>query len=190
MRSNFLTGIFANSLAQETYDADLAGLGWSLSKSSSGYTLTCSGYSDRLADLALKVLTDFCNIDGDDKTFLQETHFSTTKDRVVRGLQSFFESKRADSLAFYYRDLLLSYRSGGADKNLEIAEGMTLEDVVEQHRSIWRDNNLALECLYSGNVSEKEAKDFFDQAKEIIQGTRTISQQKRSERSSWVPGEL
>ena len=37
MQSNFITNIFADALAQETYDSYLAGLGWSLSKSSSGF---------------------------------------------------------------------------------------------------------------------------------------------------------
>ena len=55
IRSRFLTSLFADAQAQETYDAYIAGLGFTLSKSSSGFTLTVSGYSDRLSDFALKV---------------------------------------------------------------------------------------------------------------------------------------
>ncbi len=180
MRSNFVTGIFADSLAQETYDADLAGLGWSLSKSSSGYTLSCHGYSDRLSHLALKLLSDFC---GD--SFIKETHFYSTQDKIVRGLESYFESRRADSLAVYYRDLLLTSRSGGVEENLEFAKDLSMKDIVDHHRSVLTDEDIFVECLYSGNVSSKEAKNFFHQAMEIIGKT---SNEKSSNFRGWVPG--
>lgn len=59
IHSSMLSGLFSQALKQETYDAELAGLSWSFSTGSSGITLCCAGYSDRLPDLALKVLTDF-----------------------------------------------------------------------------------------------------------------------------------
>lgn len=54
--SSILSGAFNEAMAQETYDAELAGLYWSLSLGSSGVKLSCFGFSDRLPDLALKVL--------------------------------------------------------------------------------------------------------------------------------------
>mmetsp|Transcript_13269 Transcript_13269/g.27085 ORF Transcript_13269/g.27085 Transcript_13269/m.27085 type:complete len:1231 (+) Transcript_13269:234-3926(+) len=183
MRSNFVTGIFADSLAQETYDADLAGLGWSLSKSSSGYTLSCHGYSDRLSHLALKLLSDFCS-----DSFIKETHFSSNQDKIVRGLESYFESRRADSLAVYYRDLLLTSRSGGVEENLEYAKGLSMKDIVDHHRSVWTDEGMFVECLYSGNVSSEEAKDFFEQAMGIIGTARSHLCEKSSQFRGWVPG--
>ena len=59
VQSAILTSSFAEALAQETYDAAVAGLGWSLSKSPSGLTLTCSGYSEHISELALTVLRHF-----------------------------------------------------------------------------------------------------------------------------------
>mmetsp|Transcript_18585 Transcript_18585/g.40225 ORF Transcript_18585/g.40225 Transcript_18585/m.40225 type:complete len:1247 (-) Transcript_18585:1784-5524(-) len=193
MQSNFLTNIFADSLAQDTYDAYLAGLGWSLSKSSSGFTLSCSGYSDRLSDLAIKLLTDFCHTGGSgDETFLKQSHFETTKDKVVRGLKSYFESRRADSLALYYRNLLLSSKGEGIESNLELAEAMTLADVAKQHDCIWTDEDMTIEVLYTGNVSQKEAEAFFGKATGIIERTQSRVLQKRAgptnKCSPWVPG--
>ena len=106
-----------------------------MSASSSGLTLSCSGYSDRLTDFALKLLTDFCQ----GKPFLKESHFITAKDKIVRGLKGYFESSRADTLAFHYRNLLLSSKGGGVKNNLELAEGMTLTDVARQQQNIWAD---------------------------------------------------
>ena len=54
--SSLLSGCFSEALAQETYDAELAGSYWSLSLGSSGIRLYSFGFSDRLPDLALKVL--------------------------------------------------------------------------------------------------------------------------------------
>jgi insulysin len=56
LQSSILSGLFSEAMAQETYDADLAGLYWSLTLGGSGIRLHCSGFSDRLPDLALKIM--------------------------------------------------------------------------------------------------------------------------------------
>ena len=189
MKSNFITKIFADALAQETYDARLAGLVWSLSKSSSGFTLSCSGYSDRLPDLAMKLLTDFCHVSDD--SFLRESYFIATKDKIVRGLTSYFESSRADSLALYYRNLLLSSQGKGIEANLEVADSMTYVDIVNQHREIWADTGMVLEVLYTGNVSKKEAKTLFEKATDVIERTQAMVLQDRIKNSSpLAPGPI
>jgi insulysin len=57
--SSILTGAFSEAMAQETYDADLAGLRWSLSLGSSGIRLSFFGFSDRLPELGLTILGTF-----------------------------------------------------------------------------------------------------------------------------------
>ncbi|KAL7552322.1 hypothetical protein ACHAWF_015546 [Thalassiosira exigua] len=192
MKSRFLTHIFADALAQETYDAYLAGLGWSLSNSSSGFTLTCSGYSDRLSNLALKLLADFCSVGdtGDKASFLKGHYFATVKDKIERGLKSYFESRRADSLALYYRNLLLSSQGQGIEKNLEIAKAMTLADIAKQHQRIWADKNMMVEIYYSGNVSQKEAKDFSKKSIAILERAQSHVTQDAAHtiNSTLVPG--
>jgi len=187
MQSEFLKSIFTDALAIDTYDAYLAGLGWSLSKTSSGFTLTCHGYSDRLPDLALKLLNELTS-----PSFLAERHFTTAKDKIVRGLSSFFESRRADSLAIYYRNLLLNFKGCGVEQNLEIARAITLKDIEKHHALIWADDDLSLEVLYTGNVSEKQARTFFSDATDIIATTRPLVTQKEgvenSSSGSWVSG--
>ncbi|KAL9181418.1 hypothetical protein ACHAXT_010223 [Thalassiosira profunda] len=187
MRSNYVTSVFSQALAQDTYDAFLAGLGWSLSKSSAGFTLSCSGYSDRLSDLAIKLLSDFCQ----DESFIQQSYFTTTKDKQIRGLKSYFESRRADSLALYYRNMLLSSKGLGVEHNLELAEAMTLDDVLEQHKEIWADRDMVVEVFYTGNVAERDAKALFDKATSIVESTQTKALTEREahpQYSPWVPG--
>jgi secreted Zn-dependent insulinase-like peptidase len=184
MKSNLLTGIFSDFMAQDTYSAYIAGLSWSLSKSSSGYTLSCFGYSDKLGDLAIKLLKDFT---GD---FVQDSHFLTNKDKAIRGLTSYFQSKRADSIAMYYRNLLLNWRGDGMEKSLEVAKAITIDDVIAQHDSIWKDKDIVLECLYTGNVSEKDAKHFYDEAAGIIKTRSKLNacDTDTSSSDSWLPG--
>ena len=165
--SSLLAGIFNEAMAQETYDADLAGLNWSLSIGGSGIKLNCFGFSDRLPDLALKVLNDF--LSGE---FLDETFFESSRDRVVRGLRTYFESRRADSHAMYYRDALLASQDLGIDESLDIALAVNFDDIVKQYRRILENSQFSVDCLFSGNVSKDNAKQFFSAAKEKILETR------------------
>mmetsp|Transcript_39917 Transcript_39917/g.120179 ORF Transcript_39917/g.120179 Transcript_39917/m.120179 type:complete len:1210 (-) Transcript_39917:47-3676(-) len=194
MRSLLLTGMFSDALAQDTYDADLAGLYWSLSKSPSGITLSCSGYSDRLPDLAQKLLRDFLiptSSDGD--TFMKESHFSAVKDRTLRSLKSYFQSRRADSHAMYYRDLFMSSKGEGIEKSIAAAEAATLDSIIEHHTTILQ-NSMGFECLFSGNVSELEARSFFNDACNILRQV-TVSAGNGMEqtnadgvKANWFPG--
>lgn len=165
--SSLVAGIFNEAMAQETYDADLAGLHWSLSFGQSGIKLNCFGFSDRLPDLALKILGDF--LSGD---FLEAAFFEASRDRVVRGLRTYFESRRADSHAMYYRDSLLASKDNGVDESLQLALGTKFADVVKHHHLIIEDSRITVDCLFSGNVSAEEATKFFSSAKSKIERAR------------------
>lgn len=171
IHSSILSGLFSQALKQETYDADLAGLSWSLSTSAAGVTLRCGGYSDRLPDLALKVLKDFLMPEksevGEDVIF-KETYFRSVKDALVRSLSNYFEAHRADLHAQYYRDLLISSESDGIDTALAAVEAATLESVKEHHRRLLQNKEMKIECLYSGNVPQSQAKDFYNRASDLV----------------------
>jgi insulysin len=168
VHSTILGGIFLQAMAQDTYDADLAGLSWSLTCSTSGIRIQCGGYSDRLSDLALKVLQDF--LDGD---FIQESYYRATKDRILRNLQSYFSSRRADSHALHYQDLFFSSKQIEIDVSLSITENTTFHEIIAQHRRIVENAEIEIDCLYSGNVSETRAKDFFADASDLVNKART-----------------
>jgi len=179
--SSLLASIFNQALAQETYDAELAGLSWSLSLTSSGISLDCSGFSDRLSDLGLTVLKEFLK-----SSFITEAHFDGAKDRVLRSLRTFFESRRADSHAVYYRNLLLDSSSAGIEASLKATEALTLEDIFEQHKSLLANSEIYLDCLMCGNVSEKEARDFFEQSTRLLLDAREGKSLANTD--MWFPG--
>jgi insulysin len=200
IRSSMLSDLFRQALKQETYDADLAGLSWSVATQSTGVTLSCAGYSDRLPDLALKVLSDFLLPEKSEvgaDVFFKDTYFQSTKDRLVRGLSTYFEAHRADAHAQYYYDLLMSSESNGIETSLASVEATTLESLRDHHRCLLQNEEMEIECLFSGNVAESQAKDFYNRASEIVReatekashdisdttaanGSRTVTR--------WIPG--
>lgn len=157
---------------QETYDAQLAGLSWSFSTGSSGITLCCAGYSDRLPDLALKVLTDFLLPEKSEvgaDIFFKDTYFRSTKDRLVRNLRTYFEAHRADAHAQYFSDLLMSSESNGIETSLASVEATTLESLKDHHRRLLQNEEMEIECIFSGNVAESQAIDFYNRVSVIVQ---------------------
>lgn len=184
VHSSMLSGMFSEAMAQDTYDADLAGLHWNLAMTSSGIRLSCNGFSDRLSDLALTILREFLT-----GSFLQEHYFNNAKDRLIRNLSTYFESRRSDSIAVYYRDLVIASNEHGIDKSLEAAKSITLESARQQYKRLVQNAEANVDCLYSGNVSEEKAKDFFSEA------TRRLEEARDAKGSSplqdghpWIPG--
>ena len=141
VHSSLLAGMFNEAMAQDTYDGDLAGLHWSLAMTSSGIRLTCNGFSDRLSDLALTILKEFLN-----GSYLQEHYLNNAKDRVIRNLSTYFESRRADSIAMYYRDLLIASQEVGIDKSLETAKTITIESARTQHEQLIHNAGATIDC--------------------------------------------
>ena len=191
IESTMLSSLYSQAMAQETYDASLAGLGWSLSTSSSGISVSCSGYSDRLPDLALKVLKEFFEPGDDSPSFFQESYFDAVKDRFVRSLDTYFQSRRADSHAMYYRDLLMSNSQSLVHDSLAAAKGTSLKSLKDHHAAILSHENTTIECLYTGNVSCAEATAFFTKASKIVMaadkgGVKVADAQ--SLYQPWVPG--
>jgi secreted Zn-dependent insulinase-like peptidase len=184
VHSSLISGVFSEALAQETYDAGLAGLHWNLSLSASGICIRCVGFSDRLPDLALQILQAF--LSGD---FCTESHFVSTKDRVMRSLRTFFESRRADSHAAYYRDFLLSSVGSGVDDSLVATEAATLGSTKRHLQRIFENEDSFAEIFLTGNVSEREATLFFANASGSISKTTAIGRLHASS-EMWTPASI
>lgn len=103
------------------------------------------------------------------------------RDHAARGLRTYFESRRADSHAMYYRDSLLGSKNQGVDESLDIVLAARFEDVVKHHQRILQDDQISVCCLFSGNVSSKEATEFFSCVKSKIVTACKIQEQDSSE---------
>ena len=183
IQSSLLATVFSDAMAQETYDSGLAGLDWHLSLSSSGISMTFSGFSDRLPDLAMQIAEAWCSAE-----FLQnESIFRAAQDRLKRQLESFFESRRADALATYYRDLLLCSHRSGIAESLDAVNRTTLNDLRLHHSTLMSNRETSLECLYSGNVSEGEARSTFASFVALV---TKRSEALLADGPCWIPGTM
>lgn len=179
VHSSILQGVFSQAMAQETYDAHMAGLGFSLNLGQSGISLSFSGFSDRLSDFAVNVMDSF--LKGD---FIDESLFLATKDRLVQSYKTALESGRADSHAVYYRDLLLAQSVDGPESKVHAAETASLESLKKHHRALLRNSEFFIDCLYSGNVSQSDAQKFFEDAQKLFTEENVI---KDVAKPMWIP---
>lgn len=171
VQSSILLDTFSDALAQITYDAELAGLQWSLNKTASGLVLKCSGYSQHLTKFASHLLEQFFDKKA---TFINVNHVRTNKDRMIRYLESFLTSKRADSYASYYSNLLVSSQGQGIEHSLALAKQVSLKSILAHHRHLINVKLNKIECLISGNLSKQDAETFFTKAHDILSSNQSI----------------
>ena len=120
---------------------------------------------------------------------MNPSHFTSSKNKTERSLRSYLASSRADSVALHYRNLLLSSQGKGVEANLEVAESLTFEDIVDQHQRIWANTGMVMEVLYTGNVSKEEAETFFVKSMDVIERTQAkVLQYPVPSASALVPG--
>lgn len=190
-QSGIIQDVFQDAFAQELYDSDLAGLHYNISTSSNGLHFNFSGYSsannEHLIDFALNIMDRFLNNQESSKSnFITEKHFRTSKDKYLRYLKSYLQSKRADSYAVYYTDLVLSSRGQGIDHTISEVESITL-DTLKEHYKRLVSADAPSECIFGGNVGREAAKDFYSKACTLIANARVDREQNMQRR---IPGKM
>jgi insulysin len=170
--SSILSRMFSQAMSQDTYDADLAGLYWGVSLSSSGIRFSYSGFHDRLPDLSLDILRAFASR-APDSWVRQERFFKAAQDKLLRNLRTFFTSRRADAHANYYRDLLLEDQQASLEASIAAAESLTLDDAIQHHEAILMNESVFVDSLSMGNLSEEQTKTFFTEATDFLLKTRS-----------------
>lgn len=93
---------------------------------------------------------------------------------MIRSLHTYFESRRADSHAVYYRDALLASKDRGVEESLTLAKKAVLEDLERHLATLLGNKEIQIECLLSGNVSSKDARAFYDAAVTRIRAAHDI----------------
>ena len=122
--------------------------------------------------------------------FLEESYFDSTKDRLVRGLRTYFESRRADSHAVYYRDALLASKDEGIEESLALAELVDFKDAKDHHAYLLKNSETVLDCLFSGNVSADDAKAFYSKAKKQLDEAQHSAENTAKSSNRFLPGRV
>lgn len=145
----------SDSLNEYTYDANLAGLGYTFTVLPRGVRLTFGGYSSKIPDFAAYVSRKLA-ADVRDVLPKNAAEFDRYKDTIMRALAS-FDVKQPYAHAIYYSNLSLT-PTKFSYTNAELRESLsscTLSDLTAYVQNVWSSGKG--EALVQGNFDEKEA---------------------------------
>ncbi|KAF2769156.1 LuxS/MPP-like metallohydrolase [Teratosphaeria nubilosa] len=137
-----------DSLNEYAYDADLAGLDYSVSRHAVGMDVNVSGYNDKMHVLLEKVLESMRNL-----TFTQE-RFDIVKERLLRGMRNADYTEPFRQIAQFSR-WLVSDRGWAQDQLLEQLPSVTADDVRTLFPQFLK--QMHVELLVHGNLYKEDA---------------------------------
>jgi len=147
-------------LVEYTYDANLAGLSFSVEVLPRGIRLLFSGYNDKLLDFATyvsaKLSQDFTSVLPDN-----QDEFERYKDELVRAFAA-FDVQQVYSHAVYYSNLAFNPKNFQYT-NSELRDAIqkvTLDDLTNYVKDLWKSGKA--EGLLQGNIEKSEALQFVD----------------------------
>ncbi len=97
LKARLYADIVRDALEEYSYDAELAGLDYSVSSYSAGIEIAVSGYNDKLPVLLEKVLITMRDLE------VKEDRFEIIKERVLRGLKNFAFQQPYNQVGEYTR---------------------------------------------------------------------------------------
>ena len=160
-------GAFYQAMAQRTYAAGIAGLGWSVSCSETGFNVRVQGYDDKLANFATEVILSCLTADGG-SSVVRDEDVERVKERKIRGYRSYW-MERPDGHALYYKNTVLHPGLPSVDEmEVEVA-AVTPDDIRSWLRgSLMGLEGRFIEMVYMGNVGEDEAVKVFDMVGNVL----------------------
>ncbi|KAI5283391.1 Insulinase (Peptidase M16), partial [Ascosphaera aggregata] len=158
-----------DALMEYSYDAELAGLTYSLWPSNLGIEVSVSGYNDKLSVLLSKVLATMRGLK------IRPERFSIVKERMARGFKNAEYQQPYLQVSTYLRYLIHEHSWVNKQYAAEL-EHITAADVEAFFPQVLR--QMHAELLVHGNVYKEDALKITDMIEKIIQ-TRALP------RSQW-----
>ncbi|KAI9226187.1 MAG: Metalloenzyme, LuxS/M16 peptidase-like protein, partial [Piptocephalis tieghemiana] len=158
-RTSVLTRLYAelvrDALNEYSYDAEVAGLSWSIHTDVDGLVLSLEGYNDRMPVLLQKV------IQGLREFRPSPERFDLIREQLLRVYRNF--SKEAPyQHALYHLTTLTQERMWTHPEKVEELERIQDPKIVEEFVHSVLLQQLQVEMLVVGNVSRKEARSWGD----------------------------
>ncbi|ODO11325.1 hypothetical protein I350_00102 [Cryptococcus amylolentus CBS 6273] len=148
--SSLFCELFSDSITEDTYDATLAGLKFSITDDYKGLEISISGFSDNLTLLTQSMIERLASFKVDDKRFQLMTDHKTRSTQNKQLRSDPFESAHYWAL---YATLVTNWTH---EEQLRELESITADDV-----SVFREDlfgRLHIETLIDGNSTPDEAK--------------------------------
>ncbi|XP_050068386.1 insulin-degrading enzyme [Anopheles maculipalpis] len=140
--------LLKDHLNEFLFEADLAGLGFGVSNTTSGISLSIGGYSHKQVILLEKVLDSMFNFKIDRR------RFEILKEQYVRSLKN-YQTEQPYQHAIYYLALLLTEQAWTRQELLDSTQLLSLERLqtfIEQLLA-----QMHVECFIYGNVNKEKA---------------------------------
>ncbi|CAI5452084.1 unnamed protein product [Caenorhabditis angaria] len=159
----------SDTLAEETYNADLAGLKCQLDSGPFGVQLRVHGYNEKQALFVKHLVTRMSNFQID------KTRFDVLFESLRRALSNFSHSQPY-SLSQHYAQLLISDKFWSKEQLLAVCESVTMEEVQSFSRKML--DAFHVELFVHGNSTESEAlslsNDIIGILKNVSPGSRPL----------------
>lgn len=151
--------LLKDSLAEYSYDADIAELNYKLETTVYGIYLAIKGYNHKQPVLLKKILERITNFQVDPK------RFSVFKERCIVALKN-FSAEQPHQHALYYTTFLLEELAWHKDELLDAMEELTVEKLAAFIPDLL--GRLHIECLFHGNLTKEEALGTSDLVETIL----------------------
>ncbi|KAJ3571053.1 hypothetical protein NP233_g3999 [Leucocoprinus birnbaumii] len=165
------TDLVNDALNEFAYDADLAGLTYHFSNTTTGLYLFTGGYNDKLATLIQAVMLKARMLKA------KPDRLAVMKEQVAREWRNFFLGQ-SHSISDYYGRYLLSEKQWTIEEELKELPSIEVEDINAHAKKLFSEVHLRM--LVTGNVYKDEALRIADIVEEDLQPT-TLSQTQLNE---------
>ncbi|KAF2673613.1 LuxS/MPP-like metallohydrolase [Microthyrium microscopicum] len=176
--SKLYCSLVQDSLNEYSYDAEIAGLEYSLSQNGLGLQIIISGYNDKMAVLLEKVLHSMRELN------VKEDRFDIIKERAQRVYKN-WHFKQPFHQVGTYKSWLTQDRSFIVDELANELQNITVEDIRAFYPQLLK--QLHIEVLAHGNLSKEDARNITDLVETILKPKGLPSAQWPMRRTLVIP---
>lgn len=148
LKARLYTDVVRDALEEYSYDAELAGLDYSIAAHSMGLEIAVSGYNDKLPVLLEKVLVTMRDLD------VKPDRFEIIKERLLRGLKNWDYQQPFNQVGDYTR-WLNSEKGYINEQILAELHHLTAADVQQFYPHLLR--QMHIENFVHGNLYKEDA---------------------------------
>ena len=148
VKASLYTPLVYDALEEYAYDAEPAGLEYSVSSHSMGLEVIVSGYNDKLPVLLEKVLTTMRDLE------VKQARFDIIKERLARGLKNWDFQQPYNQVGDYMR-WLSSEKGYITEQHLAELPYVTVDDIQQFYPYLLR--QMHIETFVHGNLYREDA---------------------------------
>lgn len=159
LKARLYTDMVRDALEEYSYDAELAGLDYSVSAHSMGIEIAVSGYNDKLSVLLEKVLVTMRDLE------VKEDRFEIIKERVLRGLKNWDFQQPYNQVGDFTR-WLNSEKGYTNEQILAELHHLTAADIQQFYPHLLR--QMHIETFVHGNLYKEDALKLSDLIESLL----------------------